>query len=128
MDELQDTLIRCQVVRRKNDLLLVTWDEGERLMSAWVPPMMVEEEDQSKSEAVVRNPREGFPHGEDWTEFIPEPSVTPELIDRELKRRGIWTIADLQARPEVARHCLQRAYGLDLATLLRGAARKKKAE
>lgn len=122
----EDTIISCQVVRRKNDFILVSWEDGDSLEGAWVIPSMIVSEDKSTATAEVRNPREGLQHGESWAKLLPNPSVTPETIDRELKRRGIWTIADLQARPDVARNCLQRAYGVDLGALLRAASRKQK--
>lgn len=120
--------VECQIIRRKSNLTLVQWEEDGTPMRAWIVPSMIQKENSKTKTAMVRNPKEGVPHGVSWEDYLPEPNVTPAVIDRELKRRGIWTIEDLQAKPEVARQCLQRAYGLDLATLLRAAARQQKAD
>lgn len=121
---MEEILIRVQIIRRKSDLTLVQWEQDGAPMRAWVvPSMIVEAVDNS---ATVRNPQEGIPYGERWNEFLEVAQVTPEMIDRELKRRGIWTIDDLEAKPDVARLCIQRAYGFDLAVLLLAAARKRK--
>lgn len=123
-EEISEVLIRVQIIRRKSDLTLVQWEEDGAPMRAWVVPSMIVEADQNSG--LVRNPQEGVPYGERWNEFLEVAQVTPEMIDRELKRRGIWTIEDLEAKPNVARHCIQRVYGFDLAELLRATARKKK--
>ena len=47
--------------------------------------------------------------------------TTAQAIANELRRRGIWTLADLQARPNEAAAALQRVYALDLAALRRAA-------
>jgi len=124
----EEQLISCQVVRRKSDLALVEWEQDGAPKRAWATPSMVVEQVENSKSVVVRNPDEGVPYGERWQDLLPNPQVTPETIDRELKRRGIWTIDDLQANPNLARTCLQRAYGLDLGVLLTAASRKQKSD
>ena len=50
-----------------------------------------------------------------------KPSVSALDIERELKRRGIWTIEELRTRPNEVIGALKDAYGLDLAALLQAA-------
>lgn len=103
------------VIARKNDLLLVEWEERGSISRAWVTPDMVLEN--KGPTATVVNPKAGIPYGMDWTRVGPM-GVTPNDIDRELKRRGIWTIEDLRSKPNEVIGALQAAYGLDLARLL----------
>ena len=124
----EEQLISCQVVRRKNDLSLVEWEDDVGFKRAWITPSMIVEQVENPKATIVRNPDEGVPYGERWADLLPNPQVTPEAIDRKLKRRGIWTIDDLQAKPNLARTCLQRAYGLDLGVLLTSASRKQKSD
>lgn len=110
--------VATQVVLRKNNLNLVEWQENGYPKRAWVTPDMVV--GQSGSTAMVEQPGQGIPYGVDFSR-VEMLSVTPHDVDRELKRRGIWTIADLRARPNDAVGALQAVYGFDLARLLQWA-------
>lgn len=106
------------VISRKNDMLLVQWEQMGSLRRSWVTPDMVVEN--RGAVATVRDPNAGVPYGMDWTRVGPF-GVTPVDIDRELKRRGIWSIDDLRARPNEVIGALMSAYGMDLARLLQWA-------
>ena len=62
--------------------------------------------------------KRGIPYGEPWEDLI-ELHATPETLAAELRRRGIWTVEDLQENAEVARGAILSAYGCELAHLLR---------
>jgi len=111
-------LTEVTVIGRKNDLLLVQWEHMGSPHRSWVTPDMVVEN--RGAIAIVRNPKAGIPFGMDWTRVGPL-GVTPVDIDRELKRRGIWKIEDLRARPNEVIGALMSAYGMDLARLLQWA-------
>lgn len=113
------------VIARKNDLMLVEWNHLGSPHRAWVTPDMVIED--KGVMASVRDPNAGIPFGMDWTRVGPL-GVTPLDIDRELKRRNIWTIADLRARPNEVVGALQSAYGMDLARILTWAKEFEKAQ
>jgi hypothetical protein len=106
------------VVGRKNDLMLAQWEHMGSPRRAWVTPDMIV--DDRGGVATVRDPNAGIPYGMDWTRVGPF-GVTPVDIDRELKRRGIWNIEDLRARPNEVIGALMSAYGMDLARLLQWA-------
>lgn len=113
---------QSRIVLRKSGMLLVEWsDEGQALHRAWVTPEMTK--DESKGLITVVGPDRGIPYGVDWTELI-SLSATPEGIDRELKRVGIWTEADLIAMPQQALGAIQAVYRFDLATLTKRARSK----
>ncbi len=118
--------ITVQIVRRKNDLVLVQWDDGVTLRRAWVTPSMIVDQVDDDHLLVV-NPDEGVPYGERWDLLFDVSHVTPEQVDRELKRKDIWTIQDLQLKPDEAKLALMKLYGLDLVSMLNSAALKQQA-
>jgi len=60
----------------------------------------------------------GISFGVPWEEVI-QCRVTPALIGRELRRRGIWTTEDVARQPNRVIAALQAAYAVDLAALMR---------
>jgi len=110
--------ITTKVIQRKNGILLVEWIDQGTPNRAWVTPDMIAED--SGASAIVDNPAAGIPYGVDFARLIVL-STTPEDIDREFKRRGIWTIADLRARPQEAVSAIQAAYQMDLGRVLQAA-------
>ena len=110
--------IKTKIVQRKNGITLVEWTDQATPKRAWVTPDMIVEE--AGTSAVVDKPDAGIPYGVDFSHLIVL-STTPEDIDREFKRRGIWTIADLRARPQEAVSAIQAAYRLDLGRVLQAA-------
>lgn len=108
-----------QIIRRKNGLLLAEWLDGDMPKRAWVSADMIRE-DRGTTAWVVR-PDAGVPYGVEFWRLLRLNKVSPEDVDKELKRRGIWTIADLRANPNVALSAVQAVYGLNLSVLLAAA-------
>lgn len=103
-----------QIISRKSGLILVEWtDTDSNLRRNWVKPDMVKESGPSPE---VDRPARGIPHGMDFSRLITL-SATSQHWNNALKRRGIWTIADLKARPQEALGALHDAYGIDLAAI-----------
>lgn len=117
-------MTEVNVLRRKNGLLLVEWSEDSVPKRAWVTEDMVS--DDVGETAQVEKPGAGVPQSVEWWRLIKLNKPTAKDIDRELKHRGIWTVADLQADPNAAMAAMQAVYGLDLATLLQAAAEYEK--
>lgn len=65
----------------------------------------------------------GVRYGLDFEHLITL-KATPKDLARALRARGIWTLGDMEARPNEVLGALQSAYGVDLSALLR-AARKQ---
>lgn len=61
-----------------------------------------------------------IPYGVAWAEIL-TPRVTPDDLQRELRRRGIWTATDAQNKPNEVIAAASAAYGLDVAAILRAA-------
>lgn len=110
-----------QIVLRKSGLLLVEWENEGQPKRAWIVPEMIVEQVDAAT-ALVQAPDEGVPYGEDWAALLEVNRVTPAAIDRELKRKGIWTLDDLRGNPSLVRKVLIGVYGLDVAAILSRAA------
>ena len=110
--------VEVKIVLRKNNIYLVEWTESGNPNRAWVTPDMVVSE--TSETAIVNNPSAGIPYGANFAEMITL-FATPEDVDREFKRRGIWTIADLRAKPQDALAAIQSVYRVDLARVLQAA-------
>lgn len=57
-----------------------------------------------------------LPYGLPWEELY-QIRVTPEAVARELRKRGIWTLADLHQKPNEAAAAIRAAANLDVAAL-----------
>ena len=115
---LGDVTIPVRIIQRKNGLFLVEWDESGTLKRAWIDGELLVDDRGMVGEAY--SPWAGIPYGVEWSRMI-KPSVSALDIERELKRRGIWTIEELRTRPNEVIGALKDAYGLDLAALLQAA-------
>ena len=112
-------VIKVTIVKRNNNAVLVEYldESGERARKI-LPASDVRGETVTE-DALAR----GIVFGELWEDLIIL-RATPEKIARELRRRNIWTYADLINNPEAARGAIMKVYGFDIAALLRAAADK----
>jgi len=116
--------MRVRIIRRKNGTCLIEWMVGENTFRGWVPDSEVS--DISGTTGLVEQPDVAVPYtGAPWRELA-SMTATPIDLERELRRRGIWTIEDLRANPNIAQAAIQSVYGYDLAALLNNAARHEK--
>lgn len=99
---------------RRNGLVMVEWSDNGRLFRHWIKEDSVR---QTPGGSVATDPSHGVPYGFDWSVVV-KLQVTPEMIDTELKRIGIWTAEDLRSRAAEARSAILAAYGFDVASLL----------
>ena len=56
----------------------------------------------------------GMPYGVDFSRFIKHPAIA-----NELRKRGLWTIEDLEKNRNAALGAVQAAYNQDLATIIK---------
>lgn len=112
---------QVKIIRRSGTAALVGWVEDGNLRRATVPLSQIELDD-SKIGTVDKETLEmGIPYGVPWEEVIGEIKITPQIIANILRQHGIWTLEDAQNNPNAIVGALQAAYGLDMATLIRGA-------
>lgn len=112
--------MRVRVISRKGGAVLVEWASPDGLKRVVVPAGSLRDDEVSEEELAL-----GIEYGLPWEELL-SLEVTPEAIAAELRRRGIWTLADLRAKPNTAVAALQAAYGVGLAALMQAAERFEK--
>lgn len=119
-------LVATRKTGSRNGMLQVEWIDGTEMpQRAWVTGEMIESIEGDS--VFVNDPERGIPHGVEWHRYI-ELSASAIDLGRELRKRGIWTTADLRENLEVVRGCLQIVYGVDLAFLLNLSKRLEKME
>lgn len=105
-----------QILQVQNDLVLIQWENTNRILQrSWVKQSQLSNISGQKAE--VENPRDGFPYGVEFWRLV-EMKASSKDFDRELKERGIWTTADVRARPNEVIGALVATYGVDLSALL----------
>jgi len=105
--------IAVRVVQKKGMAALVEWLDADGMHRATIPAQAIKGNKVAKDELGY-----GIPYGEPWEEMITL-SATPKAITAELRRCGIWTREDLEARPNQALGAIQAVYGIGLTALLR---------
>lgn len=115
----QSEMVNVQIIQGNNDLVLVQWTNSYNILQrSWVDRRdLVDEVGRS---AKVANPERGYPYGVEFWRIV-KLEATSKDLDRELKQRGIWTLADLRARPNEVVGALVAAYGVDLAAMFQAA-------
>lgn len=114
-------MMDIKVIRAKGDAVLVEWLANGRFFRGIV-----------RREAVVdgRCPQDeldaAIPYGVPWAEIIGELNATPQQIEDELHRVGIWTAEEAHANPQAVLGAIQSAYGLGLAQLFTGLRKHQK--
>ena len=94
----------------------VQWFEGEVEHRCTLPAYLV-----NGPTLPLTMLQQGVPYGIPWAQVL-KITLTPQAVELALHRAGLWTLADVQARPQVALSALQAAVGLDLGSLLETAA------
>lgn len=107
--------IPVKIVKEHGSALLVEWQDAGRARRAVVQRTDVQG---GRADALALDA--GIPYGVAWEEVI-HIAVTPQAIADELRRRNIWTLADVEARPNETIAALQRVLSLDVAALRRAA-------
>lgn len=110
--------VAVSAVAQKGKSVLVEWTASDGLKRAFIPA------DQVEGDAV--DPEvlgQGIPYGVPWAELVDTSGATPENFQAEMHRNGIWTAADLEAKPKILIKVLPIITGINLGAL-RGAARK----
>lgn len=116
MDMPSNKVTPVQIIQGENDLVLIQWEDKDSILQrTWVPASDLLNVTGRRAE--VEDPRNGFPYGVEFWRLV-KMKASPKDFDRELKQRGIWTIADLRARPNEVVGALVATYGIDLAAVL----------
>jgi hypothetical protein len=115
-------LIKVRVVAAEGKSALVEWTDGDdHLRRAFVPQAKLE-----TGGADLETLGKGIPYGVPWEEAVDLSRTTPEAFADELRRLGVWTLADLEARPKLIRQALFNVTGVTLAALHSAAKRHER--
>jgi hypothetical protein len=115
--------MQVKVIARKGQAVLVEWtDEAGHLRRSVLPVNALHDgPDGAAHGAEADRPEEGIPYGLPWEALVTF-QATPDALADALRRNGIWTYADLVAKPNEAMAAFRTVYGFD-AQALRAAAR-----
>jgi len=108
-------MVAVRLIGRKGPTALVEWQVGDDYARAHIPPEKIEngKVDANALEA-------GIPYGVPWEDFL-RIEVTAEMVARELRRMGIFTLADLKEQAPAAKRAVQEAVAFDIGELIRAA-------
>ena len=109
-----DELVDVKIIAKDGlkDLVVEYTDTGQ-LKRTIVPATVVQD-----SKAALLDLVSGMPYGEPWEHMVMLRLITPQMYADALRRRGIWTVEDLQAKPAEAMAAIQEVHGVELAHLL----------
>lgn len=114
--EATKTQKKVTVISHNNNLTLVEWSTGSgRIHRNWLKTKDIDIA--SDGTATTADPGSGVPYGFDFARIV-RLETTPQVLDTELKKAGIWTAEDIRARPAAALGAITAAYGLTLGSLL----------
>lgn len=112
------------MLRTQNGLTLVEWTDAEnRLRRSWITADMMDKDTVSGKTVNVDRPERGIPYGDNLANLVSF-KADPEVFADALRRRGIWTYADV--RVVDVQVALQTAYGIDVSDLMSEAIRLRK--
>ena len=105
-------LTPVKVIRQDGAVALVEYIDGESIRRVTVPISHIVSEQCDVSVLAA-----GIPFGEVWGLHVP--AIAPDEISVQLRRRGLWTKADVLKRPEEARSAVYEAAKEIYAALIR---------
>lgn len=110
--------VQAKVITTQNGLTLVEWMDGTKPSRAWVTPDMIEGE--PGRSALITHPEGGIPYGERWS-TLTSGYLSAEEIETQMYRSGLWTVEDLQQRPNEALGVIRAVAGNILQEILHNA-------
>lgn len=111
-----DTWVTVRVIERQDQASLVEWLTEEGSHARAVVPAKEVKGDVIKASTL----KKGVPHGLDWERLI-KITVKPADVARSMRRRGLFTIADIDAGGPAIFAAFAEAFGTDLAHLIENA-------
>jgi hypothetical protein len=112
-------MINVKIIQRQSHSALVEWRENNKLRRATIPTRTIFDDQVSKYDLDL-----GIPYGLEWSELI-KLSASPEQLEQELRRVGIWTAEDVLHNADKVRGAIQATYGVDLGKIMRVAKKER---
>ncbi len=110
--------MQFSIVARQGKAVVVEWQDPLGVHRSILPAEQVSGADDLTYDQLTA----GIPYGVLW-ESLDIGSGMPSRIAQDLRRRGIWTLLDLQRNLGQARAALAAVYAEDLKRLIDGARR-----
>lgn len=107
--------MNCKIINERNGMVLIEWQTANGLARALVTHSMLQ--DRTDRAATVVAPERGIPYGVAWEHVLPDLQATRGQLADELRKRGIWTVEELRARPNEVLGALTAIYGVDMAAI-----------
>lgn len=104
--------MQINILEQQNKAALVEWQDVLGLHRAIVPADKIKD-----SQIDIVDLERGIPYGVPW-ETLTQVTVTPHVIARLLRQRGIWTEQDLQRNLPNVRAAFNEAWAGDLRNLI----------
>lgn len=113
-------MIKVRIVERRGPSVLVEWDVGDDWRRAFIPTDVLEEDECDADELEA-----GIQYGEPWEKYADVSGITPEAIGKGLRRRGIWTVDDMERNIMTASKAIAALVSPVLASVRRAAKHNK---
>lgn len=110
--------VQVRVVQATGPTALVEWDTKHGPRRGYLPVAAIAPEDMAVSEIDLEA---AAPYGCPWEEYIDLTGLTKQAIANQLRASGIWTAADLEAKPLAFATAVLRALPGSASDLVRGA-------
>lgn len=105
--------MKIKVISKRKKSALIEYTKNGKLLRATVPASDIVDDSISDYKLKL-----AIPYGVEWSKLLTL-EATPEDLERNLRKAGIWTSQDaLQNAPKVL-GAIQATYRVDLGTLLR---------
>jgi len=106
------------IASKKQDVVLVEYSDNNSLYRVWIPRNELVGNNVSKE--VIRR---GVQYGLPWSKLLSDSALADERntlieLERQLRLRGIWTLSDLLAKPNVLRNMVNKITETILATVV----------
>lgn len=102
-----------RILERQNKAALIEWEDTLGLHRAILPA----DEITASGDVTIEMLEWGIPFGVPW-ETLASVTVTPHILARLLRAKGIWTEEDLQRNLPQVRAVFNEAWAIDLKNLI----------
>jgi hypothetical protein len=106
-------MIEVKIISQRGQSALVEYHEGDKLKRATIPMADIMDNKVSSYKLHL-----GISYGVEWAKYVTL-QATPEQLQENLRRAGIWTKEDALTNAGKVLGVIQATYQLDLGTLLR---------
>lgn len=105
--------VKARAIKTTAKSVLLEWTD-DRLRRGFVPTEAYDHDKERASESALKA---AIPYGVDWAKAAVE--VDSVALDQELKKRGIWTLEELNQNPNLVNTIIMRLAGVSRAALVK---------